>query len=161
MKSLGGVHQSSLRDNWSTPTPLFHALDMIYKFKLDACAEPWSAKTSRYYTAEQDGLRRDWESWTFCNPPYGNVFAWYAKAYSEALLGNSSVLLTFARTDTRAFHDIALKASDIIFIKGRLRFIDPETRMPSGPAPAPSMLVVFDADRLGDCRFSTMSSKPL
>ena len=157
--TLAGIHHSSGTDNWGTPIPFFSRLTKRFDFKLDACAEAWNSKCDRFYTEADDGLFRAWESWTWCNPPYSNILGWYRKAYEEALRGNSSVILTFARTDTKAFHQYALKASEIIFLKGRLKFIDPATQQPGNTAPAPSMLVIFDAENLGKAKFSAMSAR--
>jgi hypothetical protein len=50
-----------------------------------------------------------------------------------------AVYLIPARTDTRWFHDLVLPvASEVRFIKGRLKFGDAKT-----DAPFPSMLVIF------------------
>jgi phage N-6-adenine-methyltransferase len=159
--TLGGVHFSTGTDSWGTPHEFFDRLNRDYKFTLDACAEAWNAKCNRFYTAEDDGLEQPWESWTWCNPPYSDILSWYRKAYEEMLLGNSSVLLTFARTDTRAFHRFASKSTKIVFIEGRLRFLDPATRSPKAPAPSPSMLVVFDAERIGERVYGTMNARKL
>lgn len=76
----------------------------------------------------------------FCNPPYGRVIgAWVRKCYEESRKpGTLVVLLIPARTDTSYFHDyIYHKAREIRFYRGRLHFNN------AGPAPFPSMLVVF------------------
>jgi site-specific DNA-methyltransferase (adenine-specific) len=156
--TLAGIMHSTGKDDWGTPPAFFDRLDEEYNFVLDACAAPWNTKLSRHYTLDQNGLSLPWETWTWCNPPYSDIYAWYEKAYGEALIGNSSVVLTFARTDTRAFHEFALCASKITFIKGRIKFIDPVTQAPKAPAPAPSILVEFDAARLGACDYTTMSA---
>jgi len=152
--TLGGVlHDSKKtggRDDWGTPPEFFSRLNQ--KFSLDACASDWNAKCEDYYSLErgQCGLSLPWKSWTWCNPPYSQIKLWYAKALSEARdFGNSSVVLTFARTDTVAFHQYAKRATKMIFLQGRIRFIDPATREPGHAAPAPSVLVFFDAERLG------------
>jgi len=49
-----------------------------------------------------------------------------------------AVFLLPARTDTKWFHDYCLKANEIRFIKGRLKFGDAKNS-----APFPSMIVVF------------------
>ena len=85
--------------------------------------------------------------------------SWYSKAYSEFQNGNSSVILTFARTDTKAFHEFAINATEICFLKGRLRFIDPKTGQPGNTAPSPSMLVIFDASQPDLSDFSTMDAR--
>ena len=157
--TLGGsLHHSSGRDSWSTPAAFFDVINHKYRFQLDACAEPWSAKCPQYYTRQDNGLIMPWKSWTWCNPPYSQIANWYEKAVSEMSFGASSVLLTFARTDTKAFHQYALKASEIVFIQGRLRFVSPDTRRQEHPAPSPSILVIFDCDRVGETKFSTLKA---
>ena len=151
--SLGKVLHASKKtggsDEWGTPQRIFDKLNEEFSFSLDACASEWNAKCPRYYTEDDDGLMLPWETWTWCNPPYSNIVDWYAKAAREATLGNSSVILTFARTDTKAFHEYAARASAMVFLRGRIKFIDPATREPGNAAPAPSVLVFFDANKLG------------
>jgi len=157
--TLAGANHTTGTDNWGTPLYFFNRLNERFNFALDACAEDWNARCSKYYTVESDGLTMPWHSWTWCNPPYSQILYWYAKASLEAQNGSSSVLLTFARTDTRAFHRYALQASEIVFIRGRLKFVNPKTRTIGASAPAPSMLVIFNADSLGAAKFSTMSAR--
>jgi len=154
--TLGGLHHSSGKDNWATPDKFFQTLNLKYQFQLDACAENWSAKCLQYYTEADNGLIMPWKTWTWCNPPYSQIRQWYEKAVNEMHLGNSSVLLTFARTDTQAFHDFALQASEIIFLQGRLRFVSPDTRKQEHPAPSPSIIAVFDSQHIAATRFSTL-----
>ena len=68
---------------------------------------------------------------------------WVQKAYEQSLLdgGKYVVVLVMARTDTRWWHDYAMKASRILFIKGRLKFRQGEEE--GGPAPAPSVVLIF------------------
>ena len=50
------------------------------------------------------------------------------------------VLLIPVRTDTKYFHKYIYNKAELIFIKGRLKFTNPNK---SGSAPFPSMLVIF------------------
>lgn len=147
--TLAGIHHSTGKDGWATPPEFFAGVAQQFDFQLDAAAEPWSAKAERYYTAEQNGLSMPWSSWTWCNPPYSSIAPWMQKAVLEMEAGHSSVLLTFARTDTAAFHECAMRASRIIFVRGRLRFVSPDTQAKVNSAPSPSMLLVFDAEFRG------------
>jgi site-specific DNA-methyltransferase (adenine-specific) len=76
------------------------------------------------------------------NPPYGReIGKWVAKAYTENLVNNTFIVaLLPARTDTKWFHDWIYKKgnTEIIFIKGRLKFNDGKQS-----APFPSMIVIF------------------
>ena len=79
-----------------------------------------NAKCPNYFTPEQDGLAQDWIGTCWCNPPYGRDIGKWIKKASEA---NATVVcLVPARTDTAWWHDYAMKADDIRFIRGRLKF---------------------------------------
>lgn len=158
--TLAGIHHSKGTDNWGTPIEFFERVNKRFNFRLDACAESWNTKCDNFYSQNENGLIKPWTSWTWCNPPYSEIYKWYKKAYQEMVQGNSSVLLTFARTDTRAFHEFAIGATEICFLKGRLRFIDPKTGQQGNTAPSPSMLVIFDAnDRDELATFSFMDAR--
>ena len=73
------------------------------------------------------------------NPPYGRTIKqWMKKAYESSLTGATVVCLVPARTDTKWWHDYAMKG-DIEFIKGRLKFGGSKNS-----APFPSAVVVFN-----------------
>lgn len=75
----------------------------------------------------------------YVNPPYGNqIGKWLAKGYREAQEGKTVVFLIPSRTDTKWWHDYCMKADEIRFIKGRLKFDEHENS-----APFPSAIVIF------------------
>ena len=45
---------------WCTPADFFSQLDAEFHFTLDPAATEKSAKCSRFFTPEDDGLRQDW-----------------------------------------------------------------------------------------------------
>jgi phage N-6-adenine-methyltransferase len=51
---------SSDNTEWSTPQDFFDEIDEEFHFTLDPCAQPHTAKCSKYYTREDDGLAQDW-----------------------------------------------------------------------------------------------------
>ena len=76
---------SSETDKWATPQDFFNELDREFGFNLDVCALPGNAKTTRYYTPEQDGLTQPWEGVVWCNPPYGRqICKWVERAANPA-----------------------------------------------------------------------------
>ena len=110
-------------NEWETPQDLFRAIDAEFHFTLDAAASKQNAKCKAYYDAEADGLKQPWSGSVWCNPPYGRGIAdWVKKAYEESKRGVTSVLLTFARTDTKWFHEYVLGKAEIRFIRGRVKF---------------------------------------
>ena len=76
----------------------------------------------------------------FVNPPYGrDIKKWIKKGYEESQKDKTTVVMLIpARTDTSYWHEYCMKASQIFFVKGRLKF----GGATSG-APFPSAVVVF------------------
>lgn len=132
---------STGKNDWETPRDLFDALDDEFHFTLDPCASHETAKCSKYYTEDDDGLVQNWHGETvFCNPPYSDRHQteWVKKCYDHGNGGGIAVMLIPARTDTKRFHDYIYENAEIRFIRGRLRFGDSKNS-----APFPSMIVIF------------------
>ena len=136
------VHYSSKSNEWATPKDLFEKLNKEFNFTLDPCATKENAKCDKYYTIEDDGLIQDWsKDVVFMNPPYGKqIKHWIRKAYEESEKGAKVVCLIPSRTDTTYWHDYIFgKASDIRFLKGRLKFGESKNS-----APFPSAIIVYN-----------------
>lgn len=134
---------SSRSEEWETPQDLFDYLDSYYHFGLDVCATKENAKCEDYFTKETDGLKQDWCGYgtVWMNPPYGkDIYKWMKKAVDESRRGCRVVCLIHARTDTRWWHDFAMRAAVIYFIKGRLSF-------GKGTSTFPSVALEFEACR--------------
>ncbi len=130
---------SSATDLWATPQWLFDQLDAEFQFDFDVCATAENAKCERYFTEADDGLRQSWEGVCWMNPPYGRTIgAWVRKACESSMQGATVVCLVPARTDTAWWHDWALRAQEIRFLRGRLKFGSATTG-----APFPSAVLVF------------------
>jgi phage N-6-adenine-methyltransferase len=129
---------SSATDLWATPQDFYDDLHAEFGFSLDVCATPDNAKCPRYFTAEHDGLAQQWHGVCWMNPPYGRVIGnWMRKAYESAKEGALVVCLVPSRTDTRWWHDYAMKG-EVRYVKGRLKFGDSKNS-----APFPCAVVVF------------------
>jgi site-specific DNA-methyltransferase (adenine-specific) len=146
---MGKFNSQMLSQNtneWATPKVLFDKLNKEFNFTLDACASSWNNKVDNYFSLENDALQQDWKGVVWCNPPYSNVSDWVKKAYEESEKGAVVVMLIFSKTDTKYFHNFVMKADEIRFIKGRVKFEKHEdtiTKSHSPSAPAPSCVVVF------------------
>ncbi len=147
---------SSKTGDWATPQDFFDKLNWRYgPFDLDPCASTHNTKCANFYTAAEDGLSKDWSGHTvFVNPPYGRgIDKWIAKAYNTAKEENTRVVMLIpARTDTRYWHNYVMKAAEVHFVKGRLKFGDSENS-----APFPSAVVVFDGSYAGPQIFGAMN----
>lgn len=140
------VHFQSQTVEWATPQDLYDSLHQEFSFETDVCATPENAKCARFFTKFDDGLSQEWTGHCFCNPPYGSQIGhWVRKAFLSSQRGATVVLLIPARTDTHYWHDYVLKASEIRFLKGRLRF-----GCSTNSAPFPSAVVVFRPSSTSD-----------
>ena len=134
---------SSKTAEWETPKDFFDKLNWRFgPFDLDPCADSINTKCTNFFTEAEDGLTKEWGGFTsFVNPPYGRgIDKWIAKAHKEGQKPNTKVVMLIpARTDTRYWHDYVMHASELYFVKGRLKFGTSENC-----APFPSAVVVFD-----------------
>lgn len=94
---------SSKTDVWATPQKLFDEINAVFKFKTDVCASAENAKCKKFYSIEEDGLKKKWKGSCWMNPPYGReISKWVKKAYESAKENRATVVcLLPARTDTR------------------------------------------------------------
>jgi phage N-6-adenine-methyltransferase len=141
---------SSSENDWSTPQKFYDRLDTRFGFTLDVCADSQNHKCTKYYTEEDDGLTKSWCGETvFCNPPYGReITKWVRKCYEESLQpATTVVMLVPSRTDTSWWHNYIMRASEIIFVKRRLKFGDSKNS-----APFPSAVIVFRNNKLPDMK---------
>ena len=115
---------SSASCEWTTPQDFFDKWDAKYHFDLDCCATVENAKCPRYFTKEDDAFKHKWTGRVWMNPPYGKeIGKWMQKAYESVRSGDAEVVVCLvpSRTDTRWFHEYAMKGT-IDFIRGRLKF---------------------------------------
>jgi phage N-6-adenine-methyltransferase len=127
---------SSKTELWATPQKFFDAISVLYgPFDIDVCADASNAKCHVYFDKSADGLAQTWTGKCWMNPPYGRDIGKWMKKASES--DATVVCLVPARTDTKWWHDYAMKG-EITFIRGRLKFGDAKNS-----APFPSAVVVF------------------
>jgi site-specific DNA-methyltransferase (adenine-specific) len=116
------------KDEWGTPVWLWHLLRDEYNLVVDAACTPENALTS--FSIGENSLTIPWvglfgKVGFFLNPPYsaGNIDRFMQKAYEESQKGAVVVCLVPCATDTKWWHSYAMKAQEIRFIKGRVRFV--------------------------------------
>lgn len=122
-----GRYNGNGRD-WATPPEVFDPLHVEFGFTLDPCATRETAKVARFYSEADDGLSKSWRGErVFLNPPYGReIYAWTKKAAAETAADPSTLVVGLlpASTDLEWWHrDVAPHASEIRWIRGRVRFL--------------------------------------
>ena len=171
------ILHSSARQDWQTPPALFAALSRRFgPFGLDAAAHRYNAQAPAWIGRPDapdlavvgeagcvalDALATPWgplagpDGRVWLNPEYGrSVGCWVARAYEQAERGGLLVcVLIMARTDTGWWHDYALRADTIVYLRGRVTFgiptphgLEPRRDKQGRPqaATAPSAALIFD-----------------
>ena len=150
---------SSETEEWATPQDFFDEANKEFgPFTLDVCATTVNAKCNIFYTKAEDSLSQVWSGKCWMNPPYGRTIGvWVKKAYESSLCGATVVCLVPSRTDVAWWHEYAMLADEIRFIRGRLKFSKcsgeilgncPESvkdgrHAPNSAAPFPTALLIF------------------
>ena len=120
-----------------------YILKALGDFDLDPCApidRPWPV-AKKHYTYLDNGLMLPWEGRVFCNPPYGkHLIHWLEKC----AMHKNVIALTFARTETHAFHNFVWPcAKGMFFPRGRLKFFSADGQE-GDAAGAPSVLIAYN-----------------
>lgn len=123
----GFTHESPYPESmeWYTPGWIFEKLDIT--FDMDPASPgsdivPW-VPAATHLTPYDDGLATDWKGKVWLNPPYGGETPKWLSKMAEYRNG---IVLVFSRTDTNWFHNYAINADAICFIKGRINFVKAE-----------------------------------
>lgn len=140
-KGIGGHQSTNMRtDEWLTPPYIIKSLG---QFDLDPCSpinRPWDT-ASKHYTISDGGLLLPWDGRVWLNPPYGKEMALWLQKMAEH---DNGVALTFARTDTAAFHQhVFSSAMSMLFIEGRLTFFTVRGTPGAFNGGAPSVLIAY------------------
>lgn len=129
---------------WSTPQPLFDALDAEFHFTVDAAASALNHKCPRYWSKDDSGLRHPWAGErVFCNPPWG-VTALTKFTRMAMIFRCVAAFIVPVKSDQRWWHEHAIPHAEIRFIQGRVTFGDAPNCYP-----APVAVLVFGTGRTG------------
>ena len=135
-------------NEFGTPQEFFNKINDIVDFEVDVCALEWNKKLDNYYSPEDDGLRKEWGSPAWCNPPYSRTELplWIDKARKEVENKDKIVclLIPVDKISNRYFNKLWDRISMLVFVDGRIKFEGGTTS-----ARAPSMLV-FLGPHLGE-----------
>lgn len=129
------------RDSWQTPQWLFDWANERYSFTVDLAASMENKKCHSFVSIDHNSLNQDWSCLTqnhggylWLNPPYSEPGKWLKKAWKESQRGCRVVMLTPTPNGEAYWQEAVFgKASEIIFISGRIAFELPDAT--GKPAP--------------------------
>lgn len=134
-------------DNFETPDYIFNQLNAIFDFNLDVAASESNAKCNEYITKEANALNISWSSRRcFCNPPFSQKADFIKKADFEVQNGKVPIvvmILPLNSMDTQVWHTFIEGHYHYEVLKGRIAFIDPETKKPRKGNNSGTVIVYF------------------
>ena len=120
------VANNSGNNEWYTPAEYIEAArEVMGSIDLDPASNELANKTVKaqtFYTAEINGLNKEWFGNVWLNPPYS---ASLVQAFAEKVISSNfqqAVILVNNATDTAWFRKLIEKANAILFTTGRIRF---------------------------------------
>lgn len=143
-------NKNNKTDVWVTPRWVFEALGL--EFDVDPCSPEGGVQwipCKKYYTEKDNGLIQPWEGRVWLNPPYGNqTEKWLAKMHEH----RNGIALVFARTDNAWFHEYLSKADALLFLQGRIKFVDWHGVTQSKGGGAGSVFAAWGSDNVAALR---------
>ena len=127
------VGHNSGENEWYTPNAFIDAArTAMGSITCDPASSEIANKTVRadmFFTKEQDGLNQKWKGNVWMNPPYAQpLVADFADAVCEKLEAKEikqAIVLVNNATETVWFQQMLSVAVAVCFIKGRVKFLDP------------------------------------
>lgn len=134
-------------NEWYTPVEYIEAArEVMGSIDLDPASNDFANETVKaglYYTAETNGLDKEWFGNIWMNPPYSTALI---KQFAEKLATSDfeqAIVLVNNATETGWFLQMIKKASAVVFPTGRIRF---EKTDRTGNAPLQGQAFIYCGD---------------
>lgn len=127
------VSYNSGNNEWYTPAEYIEAARAVMgSIDLDPASSEIAnriVKASAYYTAETNGLDKEWSGNVWLNPPYASdLIGKFIDKLTTERGYNQAVVLVNNATETEWFFKLVSVASAVVFPKGRVKFYMPDGR---------------------------------
>lgn len=136
-------------DEFCTPQYIFKQLDDIFKFQVDVACNSNNRLCDIGFMQDLDidALKAPWNSYRcFCNPPFSKKGDFIKKAHDEVLYHNCPIvvmILPLNSMDTKVWHEYIESKFHYEILRGRISFIDPETKQPRKGNNSGTVIVYF------------------
>ena len=132
-------------DNFRTPDYIFNQLNKIFYFNLDIAANEEDRKCYYYLpNALNDNIIWGYHR-CFCNPPFSKKAQFIKKAHEEVQKGTPIVVMILPLNcmDTKVWHEYIEGRYHYEILKGRISFINPNTKQPQKGNNSGTVIVYF------------------
>lgn len=148
------VSNNSGENEWYTPVQyIIAAKKVMGVIDIDPASSELANKTvqaKKFYTAQDNGLTKEWRGKLWMNPPYSSeLIGKFVAKYSEHVGRDVSegIVLVNNATETVWFQQLVSVSSAIVFPNSRIKFID-KFGNPSG-APLQGQAFIYSGKQVG------------
>lgn len=128
------VTNNSGNQEWYTPSDIIDAARAVLgEITLDPASSETAnkiVKAKKYYTKYNDGLTKKWSGNVWMNPPYtsNTIHKFTSKLVEHITSGDIKTACVLANnaTETLWFQQILAHCTAVCFVRGRIKFIDPD-----------------------------------
>lgn len=145
LKSVQHLSQIGIYDEWETPPHILEIAINKYKIypEIDLFATLDNTKYPRFFTKENSVFSKEIRADSFANPPYSIIEKCINFIFNQWFKHNANFLiLTYAKTDTKWWHNYIEEKAEVHFIKGRIKFLKNGQRSKNS-APYPSCWIIY------------------
>ncbi len=144
-KPLPHVAHASGYFEWYTPKEIIaRAVAVMGGIDLDPASSAAANEVigaTHFFTAEDDGLSKEWVGRIFMNPPYASgIIEKFVDKLTASDGVNEAIVLVNNATETRWFQTLAEKARAVCFPSGRIKFWNPNPDRGSTPLQGQAIL---------------------
>lgn len=135
-RAIGCGQEKYDMDDCRTPQGIFNAIDNMYHFTLDVCANEDNTKCDMYYDKEINGLSQPWFDRVWLAPPFSNrqVTQWLTKAVYETTINDDTVVWALVRNGAtrwlKKYRDLAM---EYCILTPEVQFDNPRNKNISHP----------------------------
>jgi hypothetical protein len=137
------LHDQSVgkTDEWYTPAYVFDALDTTFDLDVAAPVGLQYINTTALDFYCHDSLTREWKGFVWMNAPFGKrmgIVPWLVKFFDH----KNGIALVPDRTSCPWWQEFVPKADLVLFVKGKIRFIDQSGNEGKSPADGTCLLAI-------------------
>lgn len=145
-KAIQHLQSITPQDEYGTPWSTYQQGVKLAGFTpiFDVCTNIFNKKCGTFFTMRDDALTKQWFKDFYMNPPYSKVKQFLRYAWQQHQKWNvNGLILIYAKTDTRWWHEYVQDKAEVHFIQGRIKFNDYYGKQTVHPAPYPSCWVIY------------------
>lgn len=150
--ALTEEQKTKLRQHWATPPDFFDAIDSEFDFVLDAAATKNNRKVTAYFGPDHHVTSRDdmftadiskVDGTIYLNPPFAAMMPIVSLATIWQQQKKTVVVVGPVSPDTAWWRALEFSASEIRFLRPRIKFISPHPELTESSNRSINSLIVF------------------